>query len=166
MKSIKSAKIVPLTPSPAVSLKKVLVPVDFSPASEQAFTYARTLCHEFGANLILLHVLEPPALPGFAGMEQAPGFLKKASLDAEKNLRQLMAPVEEGEKKAMQWKIRSGLAAHEINAAAKEADVDLVIIGSHGLTSGKHFCIGTTSERVARAAPCSVLIIREKEYEL
>src|SRR6476646_2529485 len=114
MKSAKSAKTIPTAPLPSFSLKKILVPVDSSPSSDQAFTYARQLSQEFDANLILLHVLEPPELPGFTGMT-APGFLKKASADAEENLRELTKSLGTETKKRMTWKIRSGLAAHEIN---------------------------------------------------
>ena len=102
--------------------------------------------------------------------ERIPGILsdtfsKTAAFDAETNLRALVATVGNGEKKSIRWKVRTGLAAHEIIAVAKEMDVDLIVIGTHGFSSGKHFCIGTTAERVARAAPCSVLVVREKEYE-
>src|SRR5207244_12946003 len=44
--------------------------------------------------------------------------------------------------------------SHEIVDAAKEADVDLIIIATHGYTGWKHFCIGSTAERVVRAAHC------------
>ena len=142
------------------------MPIDFSPVSDEAFTYARRLSRQFQASLILLHVIEPPGLPGLAGTVQAPAVLKKASADAEKSLSNLTQSLKDEDRKRISSQTRSGLAAHEINAAAKEEDVDLVVIGSHGLTSGTHFCIGTTAERVARAAPCSVLVVRQKEYEL
>jgi nucleotide-binding universal stress UspA family protein len=46
---------------------------------------------------------------------------------------------------------------------AKDADVDLIIMAAHGYTSWRHFCIGSTAELVVRAAPCPVLVVREKE---
>ena len=61
--------------------------------------------------------------------------------------------------------VRPGLAAHEIVEAAKELDVDLIVIATHGYTGWKHFAIGSTAERVVRAAPCPVLVVREKEHE-
>lgn len=57
-----------------------------------------------------------------------------------------------------------GVATHEIVEVAKELDVDLIIIATHGFTGWKHFAIGSTAERVARAAPCPVLVVREKEH--
>lgn len=61
--------------------------------------------------------------------------------------------------------MRTGVPTHEIVEAAKELDVDLIVIATHGYTGWKHFAIGSTAERVARAAPCSVLVVREKEHE-
>jgi universal stress protein A len=49
--------------------------------------------------------------------------------------------------------------------AAKDFDVDLIVIATHGYTGWKHFCIGSTAERVVRAAPCPVMVVREKEHE-
>ena len=48
---------------------------------------------------------------------------------------------------------------------AKDLDVDLIIIATHGYTSWRHLCIGSTAERVVRTAPCPVLVVREKEHE-
>ena len=61
--------------------------------------------------------------------------------------------------------VRVGHAPNEITKAAKDLDVDMVIIATHGYTSWRHFCIGSTAERVVRAAPCPVLVVREKEHE-
>ena len=59
--------------------------------------------------------------------------------------------------------MRTGVPSHEIVELAKEADIDLIVIAALGYTGSKHFCIGSTAERVARAAPCPVLVVREKE---
>ena len=61
--------------------------------------------------------------------------------------------------------LRTGIATHQIVEAAKELDVDLIVIATHGFTGWKHFAICSTAERVARAAPCPVLVVREKEHD-
>ena len=60
--------------------------------------------------------------------------------------------------------LRNGLAAHEIVQAAKGMDADLVIIATHGHSGLRHLVIGSTAERVVRAAPCPVLVVREKQH--
>jgi nucleotide-binding universal stress UspA family protein len=62
--------------------------------------------------------------------------------------------------------VRTGLAAHEIVEAARELDSDLIVIATHGYTGWKHLCIGSTTERVVRTAPCPVFVVREKQHEL
>ena len=61
--------------------------------------------------------------------------------------------------------VRIGHAPNEITKAAKDLDIDLIIIATHGYTSWRHLCIGSTAEHVVRTAPCPVLVVREKEHE-
>jgi universal stress protein A len=61
--------------------------------------------------------------------------------------------------------IRRGVATHEIVQAAERLDVDLIIMATHGLRGWKHFGLGSTADRVARAAPCPVLVVRQRERE-
>jgi universal stress protein A len=149
--------------SERLALKKILVPLDFSPASDNAFKYALHLGQHFGAQLHVIHVLEPVLSPRFAGLPEAPAFLKKSLQRRKKNLR---ARADSAGAAGVATKLvhRAGLPAHEIVEAAKDLDVDLVIIATIGHTGWKHFCIGSTAERVVRAAPCPVLVVREKEH--
>ena len=146
-------------------LKKILVPIDFSPPSKNAFRYAVRFAEDFGGELTLLYVLEPQPMIGFAGIPEASAFVENDIVAAGKNLRSLIASVRDSRIERPRWKVRGGLPAHEIVEAAKEMDVDLIVLATHGYTDWKHFCIGSTAERVVRAAPCPVLVVREKEHE-
>ena len=95
----------------------------------------------------------------------ASAFSKRELASAEKNLRVLLSSAEVGGLKETRSALRTGIASHEIVEAAKDFDVDLIVIATHGYTGWKHFCIGSTAERVVRAAPCPVLVVREKEHE-
>ena len=150
---------------PTFMLKKILVPHDFSPPSRQAFKYAFRFAKEFGSHLILLHVLEPVSSRSFMELPGTPAFSKRELATAEKNLRVLLSSAEVGGLKETRSALRTGIASHEIVEAAKDFDVDLIVIATHGYTGWKHFCIGSTAERVVRAAPCPVLVVREKEHE-
>jgi universal stress protein A len=146
-------------------LKKILVPIDFSPPSKNAFKYALRFAEEFGGELTLLYVLEPQSTTGFMGIPEASAFVENDIVAAGKNLRSLVSSVRNSRIERPRWKVRGGLPSHEIVEAAKEMDVDLIVIATHGYTGWKHFCIGSTAERVVRAAPCPVLVVREKEHE-
>ena len=150
---------------PALRFKKILAPIDFSPASKNAIKYALRFAEEFGAELTLLHVLEPTPSTSFGAIPGATPFCEMDFSTAEKNLRSVVASARKGKSERPSWKIRVGVPSHEIVEAAREADVDLIVIATHGYTGWKHFCIGSTAERVVRAAPCPVLVVREKEHE-
>jgi universal stress protein A len=147
-----------------LAVKKILVPSDFSPASDNAFKYALHFGQHFGAQLHVMHVLEPALSPLFAGLPEAPAFSEEELAMAEKNLG-AWADSARAAGVAAKLVLRNGLPAHEIVEAAKDLEVDLVILATQGLTGWKHFCIGSTAERVVRAAPCPVLVVREKEHE-
>lgn len=146
-------------------LKKILVPIDFSPASKNAFKYAVAFAEEFGGELTLVYVLEPELMSGLGGIPEASTFVEADIVAAGKNLRSLIASVRNGKIDRPRWKVRAGVASHEIVEVAREMDVDLIVIATHGYTGWKHFCIGSTAERVVRAAPSPVLVVREKEHE-
>lgn len=149
--------------SRAFGLKRILAPVDFSPASNNAVTYARRVGELTKADLIFVNVVEPD---GSLGLEALPPVcIEELKANAEETLRGLVQAARESGITVATSMIRSGLPAHEIVEAAKEFDVDLIVIATHGYTGWKHFCIGSTAERVVRAAPCPVLVVREKEHD-
>jgi universal stress protein A len=148
-----------------IAIKKMLAPTDFSPPSRKAFHYALRFAEEFGSELILLHILEPATSPALAGVPAASAFSEKEMATAEKNLRNLVDSAQAAGMTGARSTVRTGVATHEIVEAAKDLDVDLIVIATHGYTGWKHFAIGSTAERVARAAPCPVLVVREKEHD-
>src|SRR4051794_16831256 len=77
-------------------LKKILVPIDFSPPSKNAFKYALRFAEEFGAELTLLYVLEPESITGSLAIPEATAFVESDIVAAGKNLRALIASVRDG----------------------------------------------------------------------
>jgi universal stress protein A len=150
---------------PALQLKEILVPIDFSPLSQKAFHYAVRLSQQFRTELTLLHVLEPVVPATFEGLSIDLPDSSEESSEAKKSLNALVGSARAAGISKVRSTFCRGLASHEIVEAAKEFDVDLVVIGTHGFTGWKHFCIGSTAERVVRAAPCPVLVVREKEHQ-
>jgi nucleotide-binding universal stress UspA family protein len=157
-------EIVELVPE-ILNLKKILVPIDFSAMSKQTFQYALRFAKQFGCEIVLLHVVEPesviagapPAIDVFAQPEDDT-IAAKAELEA-------LAASSRNRPSCVTSRVRTGHAPNEINKAAKDLDVDLIVIATHGFTSWRHLCIGATAERVVRTAPCPVLVVREKEHE-
>jgi len=157
-------EIVELVPE-ILNLKKILVPIDFSPMSKQAFQFALRFAERFGCEIILLHVIEPET--AIAGTPLAVDIFAQPEEDTSAAKAELASLAASSHKHVNSFTsaVRIGHAPNEINKAAKEWNVDLIMIATHGYTSWRHLCIGSTAERVARTAPCSVLVVREKEHE-
>jgi len=152
--------------SSAINLKRILVPVDFSPLSKKAVEYSARLAQQFGATLSLFHAVEPDIPPAFDGFMVAPPPISNgSSATCAGQMKALLGSVRSAGVTHVESNVRCGLASIEIVDAAKELDVDLIVIATHGYTGWKHFAIGSTAERVVRAAPCPVLVVREKEHE-
>jgi universal stress protein A len=157
-------EIVELVPT-ILNLKKILVPIDFSPMSKQAFQFALRFAERLRCEIILLHVIEPET--AIAGTPLAVDIFAQPEEDTSAAKAELACLAASSHKHANSFTsaVRVGHAPNEITKAAKELNVDLIMIATHGYTSWRHLCIGSTAERVARTAPCSVLVVREKEHE-
>jgi universal stress protein A len=142
-------------------IKRILVPVDFSEPSKKALQYAITLAGEFGAELSLLHVIQPyPIVPDL--QTATPALNAILQKDATENLEKLVATIKGV---AVQQVIRWGSPAREIAAEAEKQDADLIIINTHGRTGLAHLFIGSVAEQVVRFAKCPVLTLREREHD-
>jgi nucleotide-binding universal stress UspA family protein len=143
-------------PGPDISLKRILVPTDFSDCAKAALDVAVPIARMFGATVFLLHVF-PPYYEG----ELIPGLL----LSAEQLLEGLVAesvPVDIFSKMV----VRTGPPAEEIVRAASEFNTDLIVISTHGYTGLKHAWFGSTAESVVRYASCPVLTVRAKDHKI
>ena len=150
-----------------IRLSRILVPVDFSEPSLKALHYAIRFAEQFGAEIILQHVMEPIVYPselGYAADEipmlSEQALVKSAGERLVKLAREAVRPP-----LRVQTVISIGSPFHEITALAKERNVDLIMVTTHGYTGLKHVLMGSTAERVVRHAPCPVLTVRQHEHE-
>jgi universal stress protein A len=149
-------------PASAISLKRILVPVDFSHCSKEALAFAVSFARQFGANLAIIHVVYP-SYTGDPCAIGAPGYIEPdLTYHAEKQLEYLAG---ETVPREMPWRglVRTGRPAQVIIEAAKELEADLIIISSHGTTGLKRVVFGSTTEYVVRHAKCAVLTVRATE---
>jgi universal stress protein A len=148
---------------PEFKLKKILVPVDFSEASRKALHYAVSFARQFGAELLVLHILEPVPMAadpmgGLSAFSAVPtGETAARKLAQWRNEIAPNAPV--------RISVKTGRARREIVRTADENNVDLIIIGRHGRTGWERLLPGGTVGRVLRRAPCPALVVREREHD-
>ena len=148
-----------------LSIRHILVPSDFSPAAGKALDYAFHFAKLCGSEVTLLHVLELGDGATSEFWAEPPPFSEESERSAKENLEALVRAFRSRGVRGAKPLLREGVPTHEIVETAKELDVDLIVIATHGFTGWRHFAIGSTAERVARAAPCPVLVVREKEHE-
>ncbi|HMN16032.1 MAG TPA: universal stress protein [Ignavibacteriaceae bacterium] len=142
------------------TIKKVLVPIDFSDYSKSALKYAVNISKLFNAEIILIYVVEPVIYPLDFSMGQIamPSFSTEWDVRAKEELDKLAKKEINSSVKTI---IKTGKPFLEIIETAKEEDIDLIIIATHGHTGVEHIIFGSTAEKVVRKAPCPVLTLRE-----
>ncbi|MCZ7601308.1 MAG: universal stress protein [Ignavibacteriales bacterium] len=144
------------------NFKKILVPIDFSDYSKRALRYAIDFAKQFNSELILVSVIEPMIYPADFSMGQVaiPATDQNLTERVETEL-ETLEKNEIGSELKSKRIIKTGKPFYEIIETAREEDVDLIIIATHGHTGVEHLLFGSTAEKVVRKAPCPVLTLRE-----
>ncbi len=144
------------------TINKVLVPIDFSDYSKSALRYAVNFAKSFNAEIILIYVVEPVIYPPDFSMGQiAMPSINTEWDDRAKDELQKLAKSEIIGAVKVKTIIKTGKPFVEIIETAKEENVDLIIIATHGRSGVEHILFGSTAEKVVRKAPCPVLTLRE-----
>jgi nucleotide-binding universal stress UspA family protein len=149
-----------------IRLTKVLVPTDFSVPSAKALAYGRELARTFGASLHVLHAVEEPLAQGWNGygLPVLPELRAEVMADAQRQLEQAV-PQADRDRQATELVTRQGVPWREIVAFARERQVDLIVMGTHGRGGMAHLLLGSVAEKVVRDAPCPVLTVRHPEHD-
>lgn len=142
---------------------KICCAVDFSEASRFAMVEAADLARRFEAELELVHVHELPVAAAADMLVPPRALFELVAVDLERDIAAWRADAERRLGRPVRSKVLAGSPAVEILQHAREACVDLLVVGTHGRTGLKHLVLGSVAERVVRQAPCSVVVVRTKE---
>jgi nucleotide-binding universal stress UspA family protein len=150
-----------------IDLQQILVPTDFGVSSQNALNYAVAFAQKFGARIHLLHVVSDLALfvpeavlivpPQLPPVEQ---FQSAAVAALEQTIAGLGLP-----EAIVHPVVLEGMPFEEIVRFARDKDVDLIVMGTHGHKGLAHLLLGSVAEKVVRYAPCPVLTVRHPEHE-
>ncbi|MBN7769230.1 universal stress protein [Marinobacter daepoensis] len=137
--------------------KKMLVAIDLTEEAPQVLNKAKAICDAQGAELLLVHVVEPV---GYAYGGDIPMDLSELQDQLDKAAREQLGKYgEEYGIGADRQVVTVGRPESEIHRLAKEHNVDLVIVGSHG-RKGFQLLLGSTANGVLHGTECDVLAIR------
>jgi nucleotide-binding universal stress UspA family protein len=144
------------------SVKRILFATDFSHASEKAFDQAVEIARESGAELLIAHAYQPPAVAptdaylSAAMYEELDTKLRDA---ASQQLERFMRMARERGATSSSL-LLAGPADEAISETAKEQGAGLIVMGTHGRTGPARFFLGSVASRVTSTAPCPVLTVR------
>ena len=139
--------------------KRVLLATDFDEVGIYAARKAQKIAQESGAQLLLVHVVEPIpayAYPGFAGFAEVEISIRE---QAERELDKLADKL--GVEKKYLF-LEFGSIKNEVLRVAHEHKTDLIVTGSHG-KHGLALLLGSTADAILHGAHCDILIVRPKE---
>lgn len=144
----------------------ILVPVDFSPCSDEAFRVACQLARLCDSKVLVVHVIDTSALAAFNRLgllaipSDAAGQRRRLRHHARLNVRRLLDS-EWAKDVTLTRLILEGAPFVEIAKTARMQKVDLVVMGSYGGRSGSvdKIFFGSTAEKVVRTAGCPVLTV-------
>ena len=150
-----------------IKLERILFPFDFSDLSLHALTYAKSFAESYGAELHIVHVVDeayqywmavgPNTLPIGPPPEE---LVAASAQELEKFVQEHLA----GSSLTIKTKALIGRPFMEIIRYARDNNIDLIVLGTHGRSALKHALLGSVAERVVRKAPCPVLTIRHPEH--
>lgn len=151
-----------------LQIRRILVPTDFSECARQALDRAADLAEAFGADLVLLNVIELPAgLPSSVPTQADADMPIQPLLDhlEQTALQQLRAVARTVERRRLpvSYRVEKGPVDRNILEVADRVEADLIAIGTHGRRGWRHLLLGSVTERVIRQAKIPVLTIRAPE---
>jgi len=148
-----------------LSMRKILVPVDLSPAGTRLLERASEFAAAFSGTIDLLYVWTPPAilapeaLVTGVGVSEQP-FLEWLGNSAREHLSKFESQAREAGITVGHSYCELGDPASAIIEQAKNGGYDLLVMGTHGRTGLSHALMGSVAEKVVRRAPCAVLTVR------
>ena len=147
-------------------IKRILIAIDKSGYKEKIIAYAISLSKSLGASVTAIHVLDKASLGvirnmiGYYRGGRAEEYEKAVKKQAEEFLNESKALLEkEGVNTTIAVVIKSS-AAEGIIDYAKDNEVDLILVGTKGITGGARFLMGGVANSVIGHAHCPVLAIR------
>jgi len=147
----------------AAGVTKILAPTDLTAESRNVVNYAAILAKNCGAHLTVLHVYREPynaaclrGSPAYASIDRHRHDTKCALEFFGEEVRERYADCS--------TVFRTGIPCEEIIKAARDLQIDMLVISTHGHKWFRRFAYGSSAEELVRRAPCPVLLVRADEH--
>jgi universal stress protein A len=147
-----------------LTIHRILHPTDFSASSDAALRLAAALAKDHDAQILLLHVIEPPPVGSSGAVPAPPPGLPPSRAEVQQHLAQLAATLPELRTECRV--IEEVSAADAILDVARETGCDVIVMGTHGRSGLARLLMGSVAEQVVRRATCPVLTVKSPDAGL
>ena len=148
---------------PQPRFKRILCPVDQSSTSARGLRNAVRLAKVFGGEIIVLTVI--PDVSWLTAAVETGELVDAKAEHAAEWVQEFDRFLEGVDLSGVTWKreVRCGVPHEQIIAAAKECSVDLIVMGATGRTGLVQVLLGSTTRRLLRGLPCSLLTVKQED---
>jgi len=148
-----------------MAIRRILVPVDYSPCSGVALRYAAELAQTLGAQLDIVHAWDRPAYVSDGVMVRQPDGESRSLADmiranAKSEMDDFLGKAGVASERIGERRLISGDPTAKVLDELKDGAHDLVIVGTHGRTGFEHALLGSFAEKLVRYSPVPVLTVR------
>lgn len=137
----------------------MLCPLDFSEFSQEALPHAVKLCHDFGATLVLGHVVDSRMDYAEWTAQVMVNNSERLAAASETHLNKL---AKQTKNIPTEVKVGIGVPASTLIQLVEEENIDLVVMPTHGRKGISHALLGSTAETLATKGACPVLTVHPK----
>jgi nucleotide-binding universal stress UspA family protein len=140
-------------------IRHILVPHDLTSGSDAALEYALGLAATMGSRITVFHAYDVPSMGAPEVLVLATDWIQQIGRVAQEKVDAIVERFNHSST-AIAGQVREGAPWREIDRAAREGQVDLIVMGTHGRRGLPHALLGSVAEKVVRTAPCPVLVVR------
>ena len=143
--------------------KSILVPTDFSDFSDKALRKAIDIAKQHGSAVFLLHVIDviQQCAVDYCLEYEIVKQLEDNSMNSARGLmKKQLERFGDAGSVSVTTDVRSGTAYEQIIKEAKDRNIDLIVIASHGKRGFIENLLGSVAEKVSKSAPCEVLLVK------
>jgi nucleotide-binding universal stress UspA family protein len=141
------------------SIRRIMVPVDFSDCAIKAVKYAASFAKQCGAQVHVFHAVFPHDYLLLDRSVCDPSVLREAELTSARKHMEVISRLDCLRGIVCENAVRTGYPVREICRELDNSKIDLVITSTHGQTGPKRVLVGSVAEHIVRYAQCPVLVI-------
>jgi universal stress protein A len=147
-----------------IRVKQILAPTDLSKDSRKGLRYATGLAKHFNAKLTVLHVIEGRYSLDYGMGEALPENALQELQVAGQKLNEIVEEIKKEHPAVEATEVIGSVCSHIVDLA-KLLKSDLIVVSTHNYPWFKRLMTGSDAEKIARHAPCPILIVHQREHD-